>query len=592
MANGIKLGNNTVSFKVGSTDVDAIYLGNTLLYSGATPPTPSGQTPCYEVVSDISSASSEFEDVYVTTSDKWYKLNNLNQYEEYGKYGSSTGASETTYDGKLSIYNGYEYIYSGGSWNNIGAVSGTSVLPQGYTQLEYIQSNSTSKKSFIKLDYHATENTRVVADMQPMTGASGNPRLFGCGWWNGLGYQINIENGGYNFKFGQTNSWYYISSPSANYNRHVYDFNNDGKIYIDSTLTQGDSIPTTSFTSTDNFGVMGYLRNGSDTDQNEEFYGKMYSFKLYESGTLLYDLVPAKRNSDDAIGAYDIVNNVFYDAFMNGPFLGGGSTETYPIYYDEMQDPPNNLSFSSMTEAEEYECPWVGMKATIVGDRYIFSGDSQSGYEWVYTPSRLPQGYTEVEYIQNTGTSYIDTNFVPNQDTRIVCDMQMVTVESNNYPRLYGAGDWNSEDSLVIDFQYGYMNISWLGYNGWKTVYTVETNTDRRVYDLNKNELYVDEIIVGSTAYTSSTATDNLGIFTYILNGAPSTGGSGWYWGKEHFKGKMYSCQIYDNGTLVRDFVPCINPNNVVGAYDIVNDVFYTVPIGYTTDQFIAGSIV
>lgn len=36
----IKLGNNNVTFKVGSTDVNAIYIGDTLIYSGSTPPTP------------------------------------------------------------------------------------------------------------------------------------------------------------------------------------------------------------------------------------------------------------------------------------------------------------------------------------------------------------------------------------------------------------------------------------------------------------------------------------------------------------------------------------------------------------------------
>lgn len=36
----IRLGNNNTTFKVGSTDVDAIYLGTTLVYSGGTPPTP------------------------------------------------------------------------------------------------------------------------------------------------------------------------------------------------------------------------------------------------------------------------------------------------------------------------------------------------------------------------------------------------------------------------------------------------------------------------------------------------------------------------------------------------------------------------
>lgn len=36
----IKLGNNDISLRLGSDAVDAVYLGNTLVYSGGTPPTP------------------------------------------------------------------------------------------------------------------------------------------------------------------------------------------------------------------------------------------------------------------------------------------------------------------------------------------------------------------------------------------------------------------------------------------------------------------------------------------------------------------------------------------------------------------------
>ena len=32
-----------------------------------------------------------------------------------------------------------------------------------------------------------------------------------------------------------------------------------------------------------------------------------------------------------------------------------------------------------------------------------------------------------------------------------------------------------------------------------------------------------------------------------------------------HLSAKLYSCQIYDNGTLVRDFKPCISASGDVG---------------------------
>ena len=86
------------------------------------------------------------------------------------------------------------------------------------------------------------------------------------------------------------------------------------------------------------------------------------------------------------------------------------------------------------------------------------------------------------------------------------------------------------------------------------------------------------------------TSSDPIGIFTYIGSGRPSSSS---YWGQEHYKGKMFTFQVYDNGILVRDLVPCVRTSdNEVGAYDIVNDVFYSVPTGYTTDKLIAGPTV
>lgn len=38
---------------------------------------------------------------------------------------------------------------------------------------------------------------------------------------------------------------------------------------------------------------------------------------------------------------------------------------------------------------------------------------------------------------------------------------------------------------------------------------------------------------------------------------------------------RCYSCKIYDNSVLVRDFVPCIDPNGVYGMYDMVGRQFY-----------------
>ena len=42
----------------------------------------------------------------------------------------------------------------------------------------------------------------------------------------------------------------------------------------------------------------------------------------------------------------------------------------------------------------------------------------------------LPSGYKRLEYIQSSGTQYIDTGFKPNQDTGITIDFQLTSVSS------------------------------------------------------------------------------------------------------------------------------------------------------------------
>ena len=158
----------------GSDNIVKVYRNNAVCYykitSGDTP-TPV-QEPCFAVVDDISQYSStEFVDVYDKATEKWYKLNNLNQYEEYGVYGS--GRNITYYDGKLTIDGDYEYQYSGGSWVNLGEVSGgTASLPNvpfsvNYNAKNYDANTKTLAKTsgqLVDVDAVITAGTPTVND--------------------------------------------------------------------------------------------------------------------------------------------------------------------------------------------------------------------------------------------------------------------------------------------------------------------------------------------------------------------------------------------------------------------------------------------
>ena len=93
--------------------------------------------------------------------------------------------------------------------------------------------------------------------------------------------------------------------------------------------------------------------------------------------------------------------------------------------------------------------------------------------------------------------------------------------------------------------------------------------------DKNKNVCTFNDDTITNP---SSVATASANMFLLALNNA----GSAQYF----LNAKLYSCDIYDNDVLVRDFVPCKNPSGVIGLYDVVNGVFYQ---NAGTGEFTAG---
>ena len=183
--------------------------------------------------------------------------------------------------------------------------------------------------------------------------------------------------------------------------------------------------------------------------------------------------------------------------------------------------------------------------------------------------SGLPSGYTQLEYIESTGTQYIDTGFKPNNNTRVVMDITPVSV---NGTHLFGSRSSNSaSDYFLFLCPGGHYRDD---YAADKLVTTIAPS-GRVVIDKNKNS-----ITIGGTTSTHMAASFT-GAYPIALL-ASNTGGSVTYF----TKAKLYSCRIYSNGTLVRDFFPCKNASGAVGLYDTVGRQFYA---NAGTGSFTAG---
>ncbi len=174
----------------------------------------------------------------------------------------------------------------------------------------------------------------------------------------------------------------------------------------------------------------------------------------------------------------------------------------------------------------------------------------------------LPDGYAQVEYIESTGTQYINTGFTPNQSTRVVIDVDMAAATSTK--GIFGCRSSGSSNGFCVWQASGNKLLS---YYGTEYVEMPVTSTGGR-FLIEKNGA---ETTVNGDFYTmnAQTFTAPGPIYLFTVQDAGSS------FAYPHSAGKLYSCKIFNDGALARDYIPCINTDGVVGLYDVVTSTFY-----------------
>lgn len=189
----------------------------------------------------------------------------------------------------------------------------------------------------------------------------------------------------------------------------------------------------------------------------------------------------------------------------------------------------------------------------------------------------LSSGYTQVEYIQSSGTQYINTEFNPKYNSRIVVDASGLGTQQ----WLFGTRDTASATATQQFCMYRTASAARADYfGGASKSLSVSDTTARMIYNMNANVLTFGEQTITNTAASSGTCSRPLYLLTLNNVGTAHANGA---------QVKLYSCKIYDGATLVRDFVPCTNSSGTAGLYDLVNSQFYT---NAGTGTFTIGSIV
>ena len=466
-----------------------------------------------------------------------FALNNSNTISSYSKmklysfklYDNDTLIRDyipVLYHEKACLYDKIsgEYYYNQGSGNFIaGSRKGKKITVY---PVEYIESSGTQFiDTGVIYDYNTTQ---FDIDFQFRDEPLIAPQYLSVSW-SGSKNDAYILGTSSSTKFicgtAQSGSWTQV----ANYdtNRHTWRYNDSQhKIYIDNTVISNKTTTTPNGLVT--------MRIFRGPGNNNPANARIYSYKItnLQTGELIRDFIPVRTQNNEYC-LYDKVSKKIFQNKGDGNFLGG----------EDLNESAININVYS-------DC------------------------------------YYRLDSLFLADVRYIDTDVKAGPNTRIVLDCKPEAVKNQN--RFFSTSVKNDYDGAVVEcyingngnFAYAYNqkigNWKQVG-NGVKVVantrYTIDLNGKAKTFKVS-NGASISETLTSTTAPTSySYQNILLGSDSYYHTNISSLQDSNMW---------IYSCQIYDNNVLIRDFIPVefdtyIFEEGGFGLLDRVHNVFYPV---------------
>lgn len=175
----------------------------------------------------------------------------------------------------------------------------------------------------------------------------------------------------------------------------------------------------------------------------------------------------------------------------------------------------------------------------------------------------LPSGYSAVDYVESPGGAYIDTAYVPTANTGTEYKIYVGAETAGTF------GNTVLRASGTVFLQITHQSKFVVGRRGneaplrdatFDTLYTASMFVNDDSYTVNG--VQYDDVTVGATADTQS-----------LRIGASQAGLSA----GAH---KIYYIRLYESGELVRNYVPCTNPDGIAGLYETVEGQFLSSATG------------
>lgn len=178
----------------------------------------------------------------------------------------------------------------------------------------------------------------------------------------------------------------------------------------------------------------------------------------------------------------------------------------------------------------------------------------------------LPSSYTAVDYLQSTGTQWIEMGVAPSQNTKAVLKIKINEFTNKGASLIGSRTDANSDDQFTT-----YLD----DYGGRRFLFRMDGRpeaiswkglTTDKIYIVTLSGTEMKAELEDGTAVFSKTFSvhDFTSTVTMALFRAKGVGGT-------YFQGRIYGCKHYSGDELIQDFVPCLNADGVPCMFDLVS---------------------
>lgn len=198
----------------------------------------------------------------------------------------------------------------------MSATTAVASLPSGYVECEYIQGNGSDAK--IVTDYTPTPNSdKIEAVISFPAGALNQTQCIWCS--RGSDLQVKtwslfvLDDSGYKFRFDYgTNDVGQNLTPVLSATDDKLTVTAEGPTFTSSGGQSSTHTKVADYTAGGPITLFYSYKNGTGNSPGNYGKFKLYSFKVWRSGALIHDFVPAVRVNDSKPGLYDVSGDKFY----------------------------------------------------------------------------------------------------------------------------------------------------------------------------------------------------------------------------------------------------------------------------------------